>query len=171
MLLFLVAVTACGQGTTTTPDTSAASMMPNLSGYTANDTTDLQNTLSRISGGAALLSGDPALAAGITAINAVAQCYQKAGAFQARSYVNNSDVTRAGVIIIINRNVMSDPNTFTSCVLPRRALAAPQSAQQLQPCANTYVYNTTNNQYYIGYVATNSDVCQAFCSALPSCSR
>jgi len=158
-------LSACGQST---GGTTAASLLPNLPDYQANDTQNLQDAIAKIAGGAAVLTGQPEAAAAVVGVNALVTCYQKAGAIQSRSYVNKTDVLKAGVVVIIDRNAVTDPTTFLNCVAP----SGPSlRAAQFQPCGKAYTLNRDNNQFYIGYAATNPDVCQAFCSALQGCTQ
>ncbi len=163
ILALAVVLSACGLAVTKEP--SAAALMPNLAGYQASDTTNIQDAITKIAGSGAVIGGQPELAALIAGVNGIVSCYQKAGGIEGRSYVNTSDVTRAGVIVIVNRNVMTDPTTFASCVLPSTGFRA----ATIQPCGKAYTLNKDNNQFYIGYAATNPEVCQAFCSALQGC--
>jgi len=164
VLILAVLLSACGQQNVT-KEPSAAALMPNLAGYQVSDTTNLQDAITKLAAGAAALAGQPELAALVAGANTVVACYQKAGAVEGRSYVNTSDVTKAGVVVIVNRNVLTDPNTFVNCVRP----AAGMRAAVIQPCGKAYTLTTQNNEFYIGYVATNPEVCQAFCSALQGC--
>ncbi len=164
LLLMALLVAACGQAATTEP--SAAALMPNLPGYQTADTLDIQDTITKIAGATSLGAGHPELTGLIAGINSLVACYQKAGAVQGRTYVNNADPTKAGIVVIVNRNAVTDPNTFINCVLPQ---GPSLRAAQLQPCAKAYTLDKDNNQFYIGYAATNPEVCQAFCSALQGC--
>jgi hypothetical protein len=162
-LVLAALLSACGQPGTKEP--SAAALMPNLPDYHVTDTIDIQDAITKVAGAASIGVGQPELAALIAGVNGLVSCYQKAGAIQGRTYVNKADVTQAGVVVIINRNAVTDPNTFLGCVLPEAGLRA----AQIQPCGKTYILDRDNNQFYIGYAATNPQVCQAFCSALQGC--
>jgi hypothetical protein len=148
-----------------TKEPSAAALMPNLAGYQVSETTNIQDAISKIAAGGAALTGQPELAALVTTVSGVVACYQKAGAIEGRTYVNTADVTKAGVVVIVNRKVLTDPGTFINCVLPPSAMRA----AAIQPCAKAYTLDKDNTQFYIGYAATNPEVCQAFCSALQGC--
>jgi hypothetical protein len=164
LLLCTLLLGACGpQAVTKEP--SAAALMPNLAGYQVSDTTNIQDAIAKLAGGGAVLAGQPEVAALVTGVNSIVACYQKAGGIEGRSYVNSADVTKAGVVVIVNRNVLTDPATFLNCVLPQTGFRA----ATIQPCGKAYTLTTDNNQFYIGYAATNPEVCQAFCSALQGC--
>lgn len=159
-----VLLSACGQ----VGGTTAASLLPNLPDYQVSDTQNLQDAIAKVAGGAAVLAGQPEVAGAVVGVNALVTCYQKAGAIQSRSYVKKTDVVKAGVIVIIDRNAVTDPNTFLNCVAPSGPSVR---ATGIQPCGKTYTLNRDNNQFYIGYAATNPEVCQAFCSALQGCTQ
>jgi hypothetical protein len=159
----LALLSACG-GLGVTKEPSAAALMPNLADYQVSDTANIQDAITKILGVASLGAGQPELAALVAAVNGLVSCYQKAGAIEGRTYVNKSDVSLAGVIVIVNRNSITDPNTFVNCVFPS---GGPRTA--VQACGKAYVLNKDNNQFYIGYAATSPQVCQTFCSALQGC--
>lgn len=163
-LVVVTLLSACGQGS---QGPTAASLMPSLSGYQANDTLNIQDAITKIGGVASIGTGQPEVAAALAAVNGLVTCYQQAGAVQGRTYVNSADALKAGVIVIVDRNVVTNPQTFLNCVLPKSA-AAPLVAG-VQPCAKAYTLSTSNNQFYIAYAATSTEVCQAFCSGLQGC--
>jgi|SRR5581483_3787281 hypothetical protein len=164
ILVTVTLISACGQAATQEP--SAASLMPNLPDYYVNDTVNIQDAISKVASLTSLGAAHPELAGLIAGINNLLTCYQNAGAIQGRTYVNKADVFKAGIVVIVNRNAVSDPATFINCVVPPSARSL---LPQVQPCAKAYTLNTANNQYYIGYAATDPGVCQAFCAALQGC--
>lgn len=147
-------------------DDSAANLMPNIAGYTVVNTLDIQDTLSKIAGTSALLTGNPAFAAMVTAANEVSKCYQKAGAVEGRVYYGQADPSKVGAIVIINRNKVLDPALMLNCVGGREGISG---AQSIQPCVKAYTLKKDNNEFYIGYVATDPEVCSAFCTSLEGC--
>src|SRR5256885_1372023 len=98
-------LTACGAGTVG-KDTSAAALMPNLTGYSVTNTVDIQDAIAKLAGASSLATGNPELTALIAGINGLVTCYQQAGAIEGRTYVNQANVTQAGVIVIVNRNAV-----------------------------------------------------------------
>jgi len=156
-------LSACGQAN---KDTSAASMMPSLSDYTITNTTNIQDAIAKVAGGASLLSGQPELTALVAGVNGVVSCYQSAGAIEGRTYVKNSNPTTAGVLIIANRNALTNPANILSCVAPKGFGA---SNVTIQPCVKAYTLDKDNNQFYIAYAGTNNEMCSAFCSNLEGC--
>jgi hypothetical protein len=165
-ILSLLTLAACGSAATKEP--SAGALMPQLADYTATDTTDIQDAITKLAGAASLGAGQPELTALVAGVSGFVSCYQSAGAIQGRTYVNKADVTKAGVVVIVNRNLATDPNLFLSCVVPKGMMRA---ASALQPCVKAYALDKANNQFYIGYAATNEETCNAFCSALEGCTQ
>ena len=148
-------------------DDSAANLMPNVAGYTAVNTLDFQDALAKVAGTSALMTGNPAFAAMVTAANEVSKCYQKAGAVEGRVYYGQADPSKAGAIIIINRNKVLDPALMLSCV--GGGNSGIMGTQSIQPCAKTYTLKKVNNEFYVGMVGTDPEVCNAFCSGLEGC--
>jgi hypothetical protein len=168
-LVALLALSACSQAPTKEP--SAAALMPNLADYTTVDTLSIQDAVAKVAGAGSLGAGQPELTAAIAGVSNLVACYQKAGAIEGRVYVQTTNPTNTGIVIIVNHNVLTDPNTFAQCALPKFSAAAAQPGknQPPQPCTKAYTLDKDNNQYYIAYVATNQTVCAAFCSALQGC--
>lgn len=168
-LLVVLIFTACNVIASPTKDASAKSMMPNLAGYTAVDTGDVQGALTNVAAGSAALTGNLQFAALIKVADRYASCYRNAGAFEASIYTNQSNPVLSGLVMIINNKVAANPQIFLSCLNSRPPNSA-QSANEPQPCANHYTYTAPGgNTYEILYAATDQTVCQAFCSSLPSC--
>jgi hypothetical protein len=165
-MLIAVLVVGCAQNTT---DSTAANMMPNLSYYTGIQATDIQDAIAKVAGAASLAALQPQVTALIAGVSSLAKCYQDAGAVQGRAYVNNSDPTLAGFVVIVNRNVLLSPTTLLNCVAPRAPAGLSAPAAAIQPCAKVYTLSKNNNEFYIAYAATNPDLCTAFCSALEGC--
>jgi hypothetical protein len=149
-------------------DTSAAALMPNLPDYNVATTLDIQDAIVKLAGASSLATGQVEITAAVAAASGLLACYQSAGALEGRTYVNKADPLKAGLVVIINRNVVTDPNTLLGCVAPRNSLSA-AAKPAVQPCLNNYTLVKPGNQFYIGYVGTNPEVCAAFCSALDSC--
>lgn len=166
MLVFALVVSAC-QGNVTT-NTAADSFLPNLPDYTATDTADIQDAISKVAGAAALGTGQVQVTAAIAAANSLFSCYQKAGAIKGRAYVQKANPTYAGVVFVVNNNVLTDPATFAGCAMGGR-----RSAQTggLSPCGKFYTLEKDNNKFYIGYAATDESVCAQFCASLEKCPK
>jgi hypothetical protein len=167
-VFFVVAVVIAACTNEPPRDNSAANLMPAPANYTVTNTLDIQDAITKIAGTASIATGGPQFAAMIAAAGEVVKCYQKAGALEGRVYTKNGDPLKAGVVLIINKNQALDPGVFLSCV-GVEGLASPASVSQ--PCANAYTLKKDNNEFFIGYVATDYEVCTALCSGLQGCTQ
>jgi hypothetical protein len=168
MLAALLLLAGCQQAVV--PDTGAADRMPNLPGYTVTDTSQLQGTLANLLTAASATGGALPVAGAIQGINAVAQCYQQAGALQGRIYTNTSNPLDIGAVLIINRNVLTSPATFLSCVVPSMGGAGAMPGPY-QPCAAAFSVPVDGNEFYVAYVASNTNLCAAFCANIAGCNQ
>jgi len=150
---------------TPTPEPPAAALLPNLPGYAVVEGETLTSFIGKLSGGAALLAGQPELAAAITAVDGVVGCYQQVGAARARVYSNQAAPLTAGAVAIADRNALADPANLFRCVAPN--LLAQQ--QKIQPCQAAYTLQRDGNEFYIIYVGTTLDMCRTFCARLEGC--
>lgn len=160
----LLLVAACG-GNGDSP--TAADLMPDLDGYNVVEGEDLTDAIGRTAGGAALLSGNPLMAGAIIGVDEVIACYQEQGAVSGRLFSKADDLLAAGVIVIVDRNRLTSPETFLNCI--RRPGPEAAQADIIQPCGKTYTLQRDNNEYYILYAASQPQVCQTFCAALEGC--
>lgn len=166
-LIGTLIMAACNGGSPV-KDTSAQNLLPNLPDYTTNSILDIQQVLSQTSSGASLLTGNAPLAGAIQVINGVTACYQKAGAIEGRTYINNADATKAGVVFVVNKTALTSPENFMQCVLP--GVSARRSAvPELTPCLFSYTLDKNNTSFYLAFAATDNAVCQQFCSAMEGC--
>jgi hypothetical protein len=149
-----------------TPEPPAAAMLPNLPGYATVEGQMLTAYIGKLSGGAALLAGQPELAAALAAVDAVVGCYQQVGAVRARVYSNQAAPLTAGAVAIADRNALTDPTNLFRCVAPN-VLSSQQV--KLQPCKATYTLKRDGNEFYILYAGTTPEICQAFCARLEGC--
>jgi hypothetical protein len=73
-------------------------------------------------------------------------------------------------VAIIDRKALTNPANFADCVLGTAQGVAPGAAQPtIQPCTKSYTLKKDDNEFYIAYIATTQDMCQAFCSKLEGC--
>ncbi len=167
-LVLLLVLNACGAANIT-QEPSAEALLPNLTDYQMEDTLNIQDAVAKVAGVASLGAAQPELTAAIAAVSGVLTCYQKAGAIKGRTYVNKSNVLQSGVVVVINKNLVSDPTLLINCTVPHMGAAPSGGGPTIQPCAKSYTLSKDNNQFYIAYAATNQTVCAAFCSALQGC--
>lgn len=144
-------------------------LMPDLPGYSVVEGQAVQDYIIDLAEGGTLLSGHPELATLITKVDGVITCYQEVGAVNARIYSDESFPLSSGAIAIADRNRLTDPAIFFHCVGGK---ALPFSAQPtLNPCAHSYTLDKDNNEFYIIYVGTTSEICQTFCANLEGCTK
>jgi len=149
-----------------TAEPPAAAMLPTLSGYATVEGQTLTAYIGKLSGGAALLAGQPELAAALAAVDGIIGCYQQVGAVRARVYSNQAAPLTAGAVAVADRNVLTDPMNLFRCVAPN-VLA--QQEVKLQPCKATYTLKRDGNEFYILYAGTTPEICRAFCASLEGC--
>jgi hypothetical protein len=159
---------ACSAGVTR--DESTAALLPNLSGYNVENTLNITDALTKAGAGAALAGGQVQFAAAIGVVGNYAACLQRAGAIEGRTYLQQENPLKAGLIMIVNRNKLTDPQTLLGCAIPQPPSGmSPLDASEYGFCANMYTLRKANNEFYIMYAASSPQVCEAFCSALEGC--
>jgi hypothetical protein len=152
---------------TPTTEPPAAALLPKLPGYVTVEGQTITSFIGTLSGGAALLTGNPDLAATITAIDGIISCYQQVGAVRARVYSNQATPLSAGTVAIGDRNALLDPANLFRCVAPNIGYRA--ESLTIKPCAASYTLSRGGNDFYILYAGTTQEICQAFCTHLEGC--
>jgi hypothetical protein len=145
----------------------SVTMLPNLPGYTVVEGQTLTGYLGKLSGGAALLTGNPELAATLTAVDAIIGCYQQVGAVRARLYSNQALPLSAGAVAIADKKALLDPANLYKCVAPNVGPRA--QTVKIEPCQANYTLTRDGNEFYILYAGTTQEICQAFCKNLEGC--
>ena len=147
----------------------AAELLPDLPGYNTVEGELLTDYIGKLSGGAALLAGQPELALAIAAVNQVIGCYQEVGAVKARAYSNQEVPLSAGIVAIGDRNELLDPKNLFKCVAPAIPDAVQPDMPPIQICVASYTIERDDNEFYIIYAGTTEEICQTFCAALEGC--
>lgn len=162
-LVLALALSSCDLllGTQEPPPTD---LLPDLPNYNTVEGQQLTGYISTLSGGAALLAGQPELAAAIAAVDGVIGCYQEVGAVRARAYSHRDDPLSAGAVAVANRNALLDPTNLFNCVGGGRMPASP-----IQPCTASYTREEGDNAFYVVYAGTTGAICHDFCSNLEGC--
>ncbi len=153
-----------GQPTIVPP---AAEMLPNLPGYTVVEGETLTGHLTKLSGGAALLAGQPELAALVAAVDGVVGCYQSVGAVRARLYSDQANPLSVGTVAIADKNALLDPMNLFKCVALKKINAT--QAITIEPCTANYTLTKDGNEFYVLYAGTTREICEAFCTNLEGC--
>jgi hypothetical protein len=164
----LLALAACsGLATGPTGDTAsdpaaAGQFVPSIAGYTRSDASNLTEAISGVGGGAALISGNAALAAILERIDGMVSCYQDAGAVAAEVYtqadlgtVLAGEMPRAGVVAVINQDRVA--RNFLNCALGQQAQTF--SAQAVDPCAGSGSFEAEGETISYVYAGTTPDFC------------
>ena len=170
MIIVVVTLSGCellpGPGGSTAQP-PAATLLPNLPGYAAVEGQTLTGYIGKLSGGAALLTGQPELAATLVAVDAIIGCYQQVGAVRARVYSSQASPLSAGAVAIADKKALLDPANLFRCVAP--SLRPEVQAVKIEPCKASYTLTRDGNEFYILYAGTTQDICQAFCRNLEGC--
>jgi hypothetical protein len=164
-----LALSGCGSPPIAEPP--AAEMLPDLPGYNVVEGQLLTDYISTLSGGAAMLAGQPELAVAVVVVDQIVSCYQDVGAAQARLYSNEKEPLSAGAVAIADRDALLDPMNLVKCVAPMAldTTGAESSATRIEPCSASYTLSRDGNEFYILYAGTTSEICQAFCANLEGC--
>lgn len=171
LLMAVLAVAGCSftldtgpTGDTANQVTSAQSFLPDISGYTRTDADSLTNAITAVTGGASLITGNPALAAAIAKIDDMMQCYQDVGAVAANIYsqtdiasVLQGQVPRIGALAVVNEDRIS--RNFLNC-----ALEGVFSAQEvtIEPCFGSGSLERDGETIHYLYAATAPGLCSSF---------
>ena len=149
----------------------AVMLLPELSGYYVVEGESLTDYIGTLGGGAALLAGQPELAAAVVVVDEIAGCYQEVGAVQVQVYADQAEPLSAGAVAIADRNAMLDPANLFECVAPAipDASGVGASSVEIEPCTASYTLGRDGNEFYIVYAGTTEAICQAFCAALEGC--
>ena len=144
---------------------SAKDMLPEVPNTTVVEGQTVTQFLAKLADGAALAAANPELIPIIQRIETSASCYQNVGAAALRTYTDKTFPLSAGIVAIVDRNAVTDPANFLSCVVkPQPGVEA--AAPTLEPCAKTYTLKKGENEFYIAYLATTPQMCETFCSKL-----
>ena len=153
-------------GDTSSQTTSAQSFLPDIAGYTRTDANSITSAITSLGGGASLISGNPALAAGIAKIDDMIQCYQNVGAVSANIYTEDNigqvlqgQVPSVGALAVVNQDRLG--RNFLSCALSGSQAFSAQSAT-IEPCFGSGSFVKDNETISFLYAATAPGLCQAF---------
>jgi len=147
---------------------NAKALLPAVPNTTVVEGQTITQFLAKLADGAALAAANPELIPVIQRIETSATCYQDAGAVALRTYTDQTFPLSAGIVAIVDRNALTNPANFLSCVVkPQPGVEA--GAPTLEPCAKTYTLKKDENEFYVAYIATTPQMCEAFCSRLEGC--
>ena len=153
-------------GDTGNQSTSAQTFLPEISGYSRTDADSITDAITAVGGGASLISGNPALAAGIAKIDDMIQCYQNVGAVAANVYtqtdissVLQGQVPRIGALAVVNQDRLG--RNFLNCALGGSQAFSAQ-AVEIEPCFGSGQFVREEETIYYVYAATAPGLCSSF---------
>jgi hypothetical protein len=147
---------------------SARDMLPVVPNSTVVEGQTITQYLAKAADGAALAAANPELILLIQRVEASLICYQDLGAVALRTYTDKTYPLSAGIVAIVDRKAMTDPANFMNCVVGS-AQAPSAAAPTIDPCVKTYTLQKDDNEFYLAYVASTQEMCQAICSQLEGC--
>jgi hypothetical protein len=162
LTMLLVITAAC-----TPTRGSATDMLPNVPNTKVVEGQSITQFISSLADGAALTAGNPELVLVIKRIESTLKCFQDNGAVGVRTYTDLTFPLSAGIVVIVDRNAVTNLANLTQCLTAQPDAA--QAAPTLQPCSKSYTLPKDNNEFFIAYVASTQEMCQAFCSRLEGC--
>jgi hypothetical protein len=165
-LIAVIALTACQ-----TQRGSAKDMLPSVPNTTVVEGQTITQFLAKVADGAALVAANPQLIPLIQRVEASLTCYQDLGAVALRTYTDKTFPLSAGMVAIIDRKALTDPVNFANCMLGKANGGEFGAATAINPCVKTYTLKKDDNEFYIAYIATTQEMCQAFCSRLEGCTE
>jgi hypothetical protein len=146
----------------------AAALLPDVPNAKVIEGQTISEYIATLSSGASLLSGNPPLVAAIEFAQAAITCYQDIGAVAIRVYSDEAFPLSSGLVAVVDRNAITDLGNLARCLGGGQANSA-QAAISI--CANTYTLKKDDNEFYIAYLGTTEEMCQAFCARLEGCSE
>jgi hypothetical protein len=162
--LFTVGCGAIGSvsntGQTSNDANAVQQFFPEISGYSSVPTSDIQNAISTVTGGASLATGNILGAAAINRLNALIDCYRDVGALDARVYTQlNIQRPVLGALAIANQDRVTE--NFLSCAAGAGAQSGARSNEP-EPCIGTGTFTANDDTFLYVYAASDQALCTAF---------
>ncbi len=151
---------------------SAQSLLPDIPNTSVVEGQTISQFIGKLTDGAALMAASPQLIPVIQRVEASVVCYQTLGAVALRTYTDKTFPLSAGIIAVVDGRAVKDPVNFAHCVLglaQGSASAESATTPTIQPCIKNYTLKKSDNEFYIAYIATTKEMCEAFCSKLEGC--
>jgi hypothetical protein len=149
---------------------SATELLPSVPNTDTVEGQTITEFISKLADGAALLAANPPLIAVVEKVEGALSCYQDLGAVAMRTYTDKTFPLSAGIIAVIDGKALKDPANFLNCVVvPRPDPDALGALPTIEPCVKNYTLKKADNEFYIAYMATTKEMCEAFCSRLEGC--
>lgn len=160
----MLTVAACSNtGNTANDATSAQRLLPNLSGYSANDVDAALDGAFTAAGTAALAGGQVEITAALAKADQMLQCFQDRGAIAAKTYTETSPssiVPKAGAVMVINQTRINQE--VINCILGGQNEGFGAQSVVVEPCADadTFTYQGDSISYI--YVGTDRALCNLY---------
>lgn len=146
----------------------AAGLLPDVPDAEVVEGQTISEYIATLTSGATLLAGNPPLVAAIEFAQGAINCYQDIGAVAVRVYSDKEFPLSSGMVAIVDRNAITDLGNLARCLGGGQEFGA-QAA--IDVCAHFYTLKKDDNEFYIAYVGTTQEMCQAFCTRLEGCSE
>lgn len=168
VMVAVVALAACQDtGDRRTDVEAAQNFFPQLNGYTAYETDNVQQAITSALGSAGALTGNLVQAALIERVDSLLACYRERGAVDAKIYIEqlgNLETARlpiAGAMVVINQSRMQD--NFLSCLAadPLEGVFGAQGAVP-EPCTGNGSFTFNGDTISYAYVASDRPLCTIF---------
>lgn len=163
LLMTLILLAAC-----TPTQGGATALLPDVPNTTVVEGQTISQFIAKLADGAALVAANPQLVLLIEKAQGSIDCLQQIGAVAMRTYTDKTFPLSAGVVGIVDRNAVTNLANLQQCVTGTANPSA-QGAPTLQPCAKSYTLKKDDNEFYIAYIGTTTEMCQALCSRLEGC--
>jgi hypothetical protein len=150
------------------PDNTVNELMPKPAGYNYTDLAKYQGELITLLSAGGAATGQLQVVAAAQVIGGLANCYKDAGAYAAGGYNNPSNLLENGIVVLINKTVVTNPMTLVNCV--NQARQGPNAAQQdniISPCAKVHEFKYNGKDIMAIIAGTDSPFCTNMCNALP----
>ncbi|MEP7292294.1 MAG: hypothetical protein ABI835_10945 [Chloroflexota bacterium] len=159
-------------GNTSSDPSSASQFVPDLPGYVSTDATSISTAVSRITGSASILTGNPITAALIAQVDGMISCYQSVGAVSAKVYaevnigsIAQGQIPAVGALAVINQDRLV--NNFLPCALGSNRGFSAQDAQP-QPCSSSGTFTVNGETLWYVYAASKQELCTTIAQHLPA---
>jgi hypothetical protein len=170
-ILLLAACSMTATGDRVSDAASAQNFLPNIPGYTMTEATSITDALTAAGVGGSLLTGNLPLAALVSRLDAMMECYNGVGAVAARVYTEvnignliQGQIPKIGALAVINEDRLE--RNFLSCALGSSSSISAQ-ADQVQPCGGSGTFTVNNERLHYLFGATAPELCNIFQQAMP----
>lgn len=154
-------------------DASAARFVPDLPGYISTDAVSVTQAFGTVAGGASLITGNPLIAALVSQVDGVIDCYRATGSVAAKVYVDQNisqlmqgDIPSFGTLAVVNQNRIVD--NFLPCVVGNGPDTMSAQAAAIQPCGETGSFVVNNETLLYVIAGSRPEMCITLKALLPA---